>query len=82
MATQALVRTSVQETLAAQLDDGKLPEVGQTLKRLEAHGYSRDAAKNMIGCVLALELRDSGAQAFDVAHYLDNLRRLPKLPGE
>jgi hypothetical protein len=83
MATIALVRGSVQEVLGAQLEDNQPPEARQTLARLEGLGYSRDAARNLIGCVLALEMREAkGPPAADGDRYLANLRRLPKLPGE
>ena len=83
MATIELVRGSVQEVLGTQLEDNRPPEVRQTLARLEGLGYSRDAARNLIGCVLGLELRAAkGEPAADSDRYLANLRRLPKLPGE
>lgn len=83
MASIALARGSVQEVLGTQLEDNVPPETRQTLARLEGLGYSRDAARNLIACVLALEMRAAKGQATaDAGRYLANLRRLPRLPGE
>lgn len=84
MTTQALVRHAVGEMLDAQIDRNDPPEVRTTLARLEQSGYSRDAARNFVACILALEMRDviDHRLPFDAARYLENLSRLPRFPGE
>jgi hypothetical protein len=84
MATTELARAAVQDVLDTQLEGNDPPETRRTLQRLEGLGYSRDAAKNLIACVLAVEMRSAGAArgSLDARRYLAHLQRLPKLPGE
>lgn len=84
MADLALIRHAVLEMLDAQIARDDPPEVRSTLARLVGTGYSKDAARNFVACILAIEMRDViGARLpFDFERYLDNLRRLPRLPGE
>ena len=84
MTDQALVRNAVVEMLDAQIARDDPPEVRGTLSRLVGIGYSKDAARNFVACILAVEMRDviETRLPFDFDRYLDNLKRLPKLPGE
>lgn len=84
MLDQAQVRNAVQEMLEAQIMRGEPPEVRSTLKRLFDIGYSKDAARNFVACILAIEMRDVIGERlpFDFERYLENLRRLPRFPGE
>lgn len=53
-----------------------------TLERLEAEGYDREAAKQLISACVAAALFDvmKNNQPFDEARYTINLNRLPELP--
>lgn len=84
MTDQALVRHAVQEMLDAQVARGDPPEVRGTLARLVGIGYSKDAARNFVACILAIEMRDviDARLPFDFERYVENLGRLPRLPGE
>lgn len=84
MTDQAQVRNAVQEMLEAQIARGDPPEVRSTLSRLVGIGYSKDAARNFVACILAIEMRDviDARLPFDFERYLDNLGHLPRLPGE
>lgn len=84
MTDQALVRHAVVEMLDAQVARDDPPEVRRTLARLVGAGYSKDAARNFVACILAVEMREviDARMPFDYERYLENLERLPRLPGE
>jgi len=76
------VRKAFLEIVDNQLSANNPPETKQTLDRLIKEGYSRDEARRLISCVVAVELSDMlrTEQPFDEARFISGLDKLPKLP--
>ncbi len=54
--TNPVLKQAILEIVESQLRDNDPPETGQTLKRLEAAGYSRETAIEMIGTAVVGEI--------------------------
>ena len=67
-----------------QLRDGAPPETRATLERLLAEGFSRDAAAELIACVVSTEIFDvlKSGQPYQEDRYVAGLRALPRLPWD
>ena len=76
------VRKAFLEIVDNQLRANDPPETKQTLDRLIKEGYSRDEARRLISCVVAVELSDvlRTEQPFDLARFISGLNNLPELP--
>lgn len=78
------LREAILEVVENQLGANEPPETRQTLKRLMADGYSREAAKVYIAQAVVVEIFNvlKHKQPFDLERYLGNLSRLPEEPWE
>ncbi len=67
-----------------QIKDNEPPETGQTLKRLQQAGYSRDDSLKLIGYIVGHEFFGVVAQGakYDEVRYVKLLQGLPRLPWD
>ena len=75
-------KAAILKAVESQLADGDPPETAQTLERLQAAGYSRDDAVQLIGAALADELFEvmKHDREYDHARYVGLLNQLPDTP--
>lgn len=67
-----------------QIRDNNPPETKQTLDRLISENFSKEEAKNMIGCVVISEIFDifKSKKEFNEQRYIAALNKLPEQPWE
>ncbi len=59
------------------------PETKQTFDRLRSEGHTKKEAMKLIGCALAVEIFEMlrYKKLFNESRYVENLSRLPEIPG-
>jgi uncharacterized protein with ATP-grasp and redox domains len=84
METNKYLKYAILEVVENQLDANDPPETGKTLARLMSEGYSEEAAKNLIGCVVTSEIFDvmKNQKPFDHARFVKALNDLPEIPED
>jgi hypothetical protein len=67
-----------------QLKDNHPAEARQALERLTSAGFSEEDSKNLIGSVIAAEMRNVvlTSKPFNAERYIELLGNLPALPTE
>ena len=74
----------VLEVVANQIRDDDPPETRQTIKRLEAEGYTADEARRLVATAVTVELfhimRDH--ETFNRKRFVWNLAHLPREPWD
>ncbi len=75
------LKSAILEVVDNQLKANDPPETRKTFKRLISEGYSEDAAKNLIGCVVTSEIFDvlKKQEPFNPVRFVKALNALPKL---
>lgn len=75
-------KAAILRAVESQLADNDPPETAQTLERLQAEGYSREDAVQLIGAALADEVFQvmNQEREYDHARYVDLLNQLPDTP--
>lgn len=77
-----LAGEAIVEAVENQIRENNPPEVKQALKRLMSMGESRENAMRYIASTLSVEIYEvmKHQTSFDEARYVNNLKKLPKLP--
>jgi len=70
------------QVVEKQIREGAPPQTRETLARLVGEGYSEDEARQLIGAVVAAEMRAvvEEGRTFSEERFLALLRDLPRLP--
>lgn len=76
------LKKAILQVVSNQLRMNKPPETKQTLNRLISEGYSRQNARELIGAVVSAHIYEmlKEQHEFDNTKYIEDLKRLPKLP--
>ena len=84
MKTNPRLKATILEVVDNQLRANDPPETRFTLERLMAEGYSENAAKELIGCVVTSEIFDvmKNEEEFNLQRYVCALNKLPQLPWD
>lgn len=78
------IQGAVLEVVEIQVETNDPPETGMTLVRLINEGFTPQASKDLIGCVVLSEVFDvmKNGEAFDLDRYIGALNRLPQIPEQ
>ncbi len=78
------LQQAILQVVQQQIEQQDPPETKQTLGRLQAEGFSRGEALNLIGYVVAAEVMGvmEEGRRFDRDRFVAALKALPKLPWE
>ena len=84
MKTNPYLKAATLQVINNQIRANDPPETKQTLDRLISEGYSREEAKELIGCVVSSEIFNilKEQEEFNLERFVGALRNLPKLPWE
>jgi len=79
-----IARQAILDIVQNQIRDNNPPETKETLDRLVAEGISEEDATKLIACAVSTEIFHTlkYQETFNEGRYVENLKKLPKLPWE
>jgi hypothetical protein len=84
MKTNPQLKAVILQVVDNQLRANDPPEIRSTLERLIKEGYSKEQAKELIGCAVTSEIFDilKNKKEFNLERYRAVLAKLPQMPWD